>query len=117
MAQLKHSIPAFSLIDVIVAMIIVMLSFVITVHLFVSIQRSSTNETEVRALLKMDEMINVSLKADENYAEYKSESFEIFLENTPYQPHPELNHIRMVALKPNGDTLAYQQYLLFDYDE
>ena len=117
MVTLTRSIAAFSLIDVIVAMIIVMLSFVITVHLFVTLQNSATGETKVSALLKMDEIIHSVDANDERILEYSVGAYTILREISPYQPHPALQHIRLVATKPNGDTLAYHQYLIFDDEE
>lgn len=117
MVKLNFSIKAFSLIDVIVAMIIVMLSFVITVHLFTKVQHSTTSEIHAHALLKMDEIKHTIELENLKQSEFQETSYKIVCENNPYQAHPELRHIKLVALKPTGDTLAYQQFLKFPADE
>ncbi|HET6243889.1 MAG: hypothetical protein H0V01_04385 [Bacteroidetes bacterium] len=113
MALLTKKIKASTLIEVIVALIIVMITFGIAMVIFINVTHSDNQVQKLKASLILNESALKTSK-ENSYIDEKTEVDGLFINKTinPYENIPGLNLVLFEAFDVNGKIIAERRELI-----
>lgn len=112
MAQLNRKLKASTLLEVIVAMVVILIVFVLATGIYANVMRSSPSIKQQRVKALMAEMIAKSM-AEENWKDEEVVADSISFQKTvlPYQNYADLFLLQVLAVE-NGKEIGKVQRIV-----
>ena len=113
MALLTKKVKASTLIEVMVAMIIVMISFGIAMIIYINVTRSDNQVQKLKVQLLLNETA-IKTSNENSFMDEKTETDGIFVNKTvnSYNGIPGLNFLLLEAFDANGKKIAERKELV-----
>jgi hypothetical protein len=112
--SIVRKVKASSLIEVIVALIIITLIFSFAMTIYLNVQRANFNSLKLTCQMRMSEVFSVSVKT--NSYQNREVSYDELVVHQEVRPHSQSANLLIVTLEgrdPNGKIIAEQKHLVY----
>ncbi|PCJ87266.1 MAG: hypothetical protein COA57_04870 [Flavobacteriales bacterium] len=113
MALLKQKIKATTLVETLIAMVIVMITFGLGLMIYVNVMNSGNQQLKLNAQLLMNQMA-AETKTDNNFLdeEMETETLKIIKTVLPYEGSKRLNILMFEAFNKGGKKVTERKELI-----
>jgi competence protein ComGF len=107
MAKLTHKIKSSTLIEALVAMVIIILVYAIGLTIFINVNKSNNNRLKIEAFLVLEDIVT-NTKKEAKYIDeiYDLENLKIEKKITKYENNNSLNILQIKVLSKDNKLLA-----------
>lgn len=115
MDSVKHTLRAFTILEAMMAMLIIMIVFGLTTYVFVSISASGFTPQKKKAYFTVQQLRNETLK-NQRYLNETFETDDFIIQKTieNYHDHPRLKSLQITARFNNKKLYACEDLILIN---
>lgn len=116
MALLIRKLKAYTLIETIISMVIIMLVFSVAMMIFINVVKTDRIIERTDVFFKMNEILHES-KMNQEYIDftYEFENFDILRSNRRYRNSENLKQLTVKAFDKNGKQIAEKSELIINF--
>ena len=112
---LNNKLKAYTLVETIIAMVIIMLVFSIAMMIFVNVMKTERVVRQAEVFFKINEVLNqTKLKKEYVDLTYSFDDYEIQQTIIPYNESNKIKQLTVTAFDSNGKQIAQKIELVID---